>query len=294
MKELYDLIKTFKYEKQEEMLEAICFLNQPMDDYVMEDYLKLKDLKNKYMQYDAFSDTYKRKSINDYENQRKRAIEKISSTNNMAEKISIAISEATEIREGIHGINYNEMIKPCFQVVFMMETCKNMMLQGATLTEISKYVPGSQMGDIYHFGVDHLGIKLELNEKEEAEINRYDEIQKRGNQNTVNLQDIMKWKFMEGIPHKQSDKLEWSIDGEVTYDTFTMACTYAECFLSFPYYYGDRTNPTYAKYFDEVLEQIMLNPEKITFDGLEKAYSLQEWNLLKCLQEKLLEKKKEK
>lgn len=107
------------------------------------------------------------------------------------------------------------------------------------------------------------------------------------------MQAIMRWRFLDGIPHKQSDNSGWSVDGEKVYDAYTMACIFAECQMSFPYYWEDETNPSYAKKFDAVLEEIMLQPDKVSFDGLEKAYSSQEWNLIKRLQEKLLSKQKE-
>lgn len=180
--------------------------------------MNVKDLKKKYMQFDVFSDTYKGKTLDDYEEQRQRALKKISAEKDIADSFSVAIKETAEIREGIHGINYNEMYKSCCKIVFMIEVCRNMMLQGASLTEISKYVPGGQMGDIYHLATDYLGITLELTKEEEAEVKRYDEMVERGKQNTVNMQAIMRWRFLDGIPHKQSDNSGWSVDGEKVYD----------------------------------------------------------------------------
>lgn len=293
IEELYNIAQSLKCENREEVIDALCFLNQPIADYVTEDYLNVKDLK-RYMQFDVFYDTYKRKSLKDYEEQRLEALKQIDTTDNIAEDFSIAIRETAKIREGIHGINYNEMYKSCYKIVVIIEVCKNMMLQGASLTEISKYVPGSQMGDIYHLATDHLGMNLELSKEEKTEVKRYDEMMEKGNQNSVSLRDIMRWAFIDEIPHKQSDESGWSIDGKQIYDPCTMACIFAECQMSFPYYYEDNVNPTYAKNFDELLEKIMLQADRVSFGGLEMAYSSQEWNLINRLQEKLLIKWKEK
>ena len=65
---------------------------------------------------------------------------------------------------------------------------------------------------------------------------------------------------------------------------------YAECEVSYPYYNENKLNPCYAKSFEEILSKIMLNPEEISFTGLEKAYSNQEWNLIHRFQQKLLVK----
>lgn len=290
IKELQDIAQLLNKKKGEDILDALHFLNQPTEDYATKDYFNVKDLKNNHMQFDVFLNTYKGKSLSDYEEQRLKALMKIENTENIADSFSIAVSEAANIREGIHGINYNEMYKSCCKITFMIEVCKNMMLQGATLTEITKYIPESQMGDIYHLATDYLGIKLEISNEEKEKIKHYDEMVKKGTLNSVTMRDIMRWKLTEGIPHIVSDKSGWSIDGEQVYDTLTMACVFAECQLSFPYYYKDKMNPSYANSFDELLEEIMLRPDKLSFDGLEESYSSQEWNLLNRIQKKFLSK----
>lgn len=293
IEELYNIACSLKCENQETIIDALCFLNRPITDFVTEDYLNVKDLK-KHMQFDVFSNTYRGKTFRDYEKQRLKALERVEAVDSIADGFSIAIREVAEIREGIHGINYNEMYKSCCQIEFMIDVCRNMMLQGASLTEIVKYVPGTQMGDVYHLATDHLGFHLNLSPEEKEDVERYDEMIKNGKTQSVTMRDIMRWGDWVSMPHRQSNGSGWSIDGEQIYDTYTMACVFTECKMSFPYYFEDKANPNYAETFEEVLEEIMLYPERVSVDGLEKAYSPQEWNLLNRLKMKMQSKSEEK
>ncbi len=286
--ELHSIAQMLKGKRSEEILDALFFLNSPIEDYVDKDRFKVENLKKNHMKFDVFLDTYKRKSLVDYEEQRIRALAKINNTENIVDRFLIAINEAAEIQEGIHGINYNNMYKSCCQVMFMIEVCNNMLVQGATLTEISKYVPGSQLGDIYHLATDHLGIEIEPTDEEREEITRYDQTLESQSDEKVRFCDIMGWIYPKGIPHKVSDGVSWSIDGKDVYDVYTIACVFSECRLMFPYYYDDKTNPTYEKTFDKLLEKVMLTPDKISFDGLRESYSAQEWNLINHLREKMI------
>ena len=69
-----------------------------------------------------------------------------------------------------------------------------------------------------------------------------------------------------------------------------MACIYAGCEIAYPYYYEEEYNPRYTKSLDDILEKVMTDGDKIKFDGLEKAYSAQEWNLICRLRQKIVDK----
>lgn len=267
--------------------EAAYILEQPVEELVLREYLNGKVAKDEFMQYDAFRDTYKKKDANDYEELRRRTLKAIETEEDIFKQIELLLERSKEIKEGIKGIYYNDRFRECCKVPFMVETCKNMILAGASLTEITKYVPESIMGDIYHLATDHLGLHLEITEDEKAEIERYDKQMENGEQ-TEGHTNVWRQIFTKGIP-KQKDGV-WTLnDDDKLYNTFEMACHYAGCDLSYPYFQDDVKSPKYADSFEEVLENVMLSPKDTTIEGLERAYSQQEYHLVVTLRKKLLE-----
>lgn len=266
--------------------EAVHVLETPVSELALREYLNFKSIKDDYMQYDAMEDTYKRKSEDVYEQLRQRTLILIENENNVLKQVKLLMETSKEIREGIKGIYYNNTFRDCCKIPFMINVCKNMILAGASLTEIVKYVPESQMGDIYHLAEDYLGLHLALTEEEKAEVERYD---KEDGENKVRRTNVWQQLFVKGIPHKKDGV--WTMDDDPsTYDTYGMACRYAGCELSYPYYKEDVKNPRYADTFEEILEKTMLFPQDISIEGLERAYSPQEYHLVISLREKLLER----
>lgn len=270
----------------DEISEAVYILEEPVEKQALGEYLSMKNAKNEFMQLDAFDNRYKRKDKEEYERLRQRTLQDIEREEDIFKQIELLIERSKEIKEGIKGIYYNDVFRECCQIPFMVETCKNMIHAGATLTQIAKYVPGAQMGDIYHLAEDHLGLHIELAEEERKEVEKYD--RERG-ETTAETTNLWQQLFMYGIPHKKDDMWIMREEEDKKYTTYQMARYYSRCELSYPYYSKGIKNPRYAESFEEVLEKIMLFPQDNSVAGLEKAYSQQEYHLLMELRQKLLE-----
>lgn len=266
--------------------EAAYIVEQPVEELALREYLAMKAAKDEYMQLDALDNRYRRKGEDEYERLRLRTLKDIEREEDIFKQIELLLERSQEIKEGIKGIYYNNMFRDCCKIPFMIEACKNMILAGATLTEIAKYVPGAQMGDIFHLAEDHLGLHIELTEDERKEVEKYDG--KRGEM-AIGTTNVWQQLFMNGIPHKKDDMWIMSEEEGKEYTTYQMAGYYAGCELSYPYYYREIKNPRYAESFEEVLEKIMLFPQDNSVEGLEAAYSQQEYHLLMILRGKLLE-----
>lgn len=266
--------------------EAVYILEEPVEQQALREYLNMKDAKNEFMQLDALDNRYKRKGKEEYERLRLRTLKDIEREEDIFKQIQLLLERSQEIKEGIKGIYYNHMFRDCCKIPFMIETCKNMILAGATLTEIAKYVPGAQMGDIFHLAEDHLGLHIELTEDERKEVEKYDG--KRGEM-AIGTTNVWQQLFMNRIPHKKDDMWIMREEEDKEYTTYQMACYYSGGELSYPYFNKGIKNPRYAESFEEVLEKIMLFPQDNSIEGLEKAYSQQEYHLLMTLHKKLLE-----
>lgn len=266
--------------------EALYILKEPVEKQALREYLSMKNAKNKFMQMDAFDNCYKRKNEEEYERLRLRTLQEIEKEEDIFKLIELLLERAKEIKEGIKGIYYNDMFRDCCQIPFMVETCKNMIHAGATLTQIAKYVPGTQMGDIYHLVEDHLGLHIDLTEEEKKEVEKYD---CETGEVAIGTTNVWQQLFMQGIPHKKDDMWIMREEEDKEYTTYQIACYYSGCELSYPYYSKGIKNPRYAESFEEVLEKIMIFPQDNSVEGLEKAYSEQEYHLLMALRQKLLE-----
>ena len=266
--------------------EAIYVLEQSVEQQAVRECLNMKDAKNEFMQLDAFDNRYKRKGENDYERLRLRTLQEIENEEDIFKQIDLLLERSKEIREGVKGIYYNDAFRDCCMIPFMVEICKNMIIAGGSLTEITKYVPKAQMGDIYHLAEDHLGLHIDINEEERKEVEKYD---KQRDERVIGKTNIWQQLFMNGIPHRKDGMWIMRDEEDKIYSTYQMACYYARCDLSYPYYKGEIKNPRYAETFDEVLEQVMLFPEETSIEGLEDAYSQQEYHLAMTLRKKLLE-----
>lgn len=268
----------------DDISEAAYIIEEPVEDLAIRQYLKMKDAKSKFIQYDAFGSTYMRKDVNEYEKLRQRTLREIEMEDDVFKQIGLIVERSKEIKEGIKGIYYNDAFRKCCKIPFMVEVCKNMILAGASLTEITKYVPESVMGDIYHLAKDHLGLHIELTEDERKEVEKYDN---EPEEKKIRVMTAWRRLFGKGIPHEKDGR--WTLDDDdKSYDSYEMACLYAGCELSYPYYEDGIKNPKYVDTFEEVLEKVMLFPEDISIEGLERAYSTQEYHLVLVLQEKIL------
>ncbi len=269
----------------DDISKAAYIIEEPVEDLAIREYLKMKDTNHKFLQYDAFGNTYKRKSVSEYEQMRQLTLLQIENEKDIYKQVELLLSRSKEIKEGIQGIYYNDRFRECCKIPFMIAVCKNMILAGASLTEIVKYVPESMMGDIYHLAKDHLGLHIELTEDERKEVEKYDN---EPEEKKVRVMTAWRRLFGKGIPHEKDGR--WTLDDDdKSYDSYEMACLYAGCELSYPYYEDGTKNPKYVDTFEEVLEKVMLFPEDISIEGLEMAYGPQEYHLVMTLRKKLLE-----
>lgn len=237
---------------------------------------------------DVFDKKYKRKSKEDYEVLRREALEKVKSIESIPEQIEYLTQVVEEIEDGVQFIAYNECFEDCCLAKFRIETCINMVREGVSLTQIVKYVPGVEMGDVYITVHDMLGIPMEVTEEEKQQIAAFkDKISRKGK---ITLADIFKSKvFVEGIPHYNSYNLCWEWrNREQQYNTMDAAKSFSQTHLEYPYYCGNiRQEHGYS--FEDVVYKLMMEPEEFSIEGLEEYYGIQERNLLKQVKEKMLE-----
>ncbi|MCD8157334.1 MAG: hypothetical protein LUD77_00095 [Clostridiales bacterium] len=89
---------------------------------------------------DVARDTYKGRTLEDYENLRLEAKDKIKNMEGFAEKLQILKS---------YGLVINEGLEKLAEYRFVKETAKNMINSGFTLTQISNYLQTDMLGIYY-------------------------------------------------------------------------------------------------------------------------------------------------
>lgn len=242
----------------------------------------------KNIAHDVFDRKYMRKSEGDYEVLRLEALEKIKSMESITEQIEYLTQIVEEIEEGVQFIAYNACFEECCFTKFKIETCINMAREGASLTQIVKYVPGVEMGDVYVTVHDVLGIPMEVTEEEKQQIEDFKE--ESLSEEKITMADIFNaYARLKGIPQYISRELCWEWEGcEQQYNTMDAAKTFSQTHLEYPYYCGNiRQEHGYS--FEDVVYKLMMEPEEFSIEGLEEYYGIQERNLLNRTKEKMLE-----
>ncbi len=278
MNEFITLIsKAYSY-SLEDLDKAVDILQEPVERQCLREYLHLKRAKKEYLQMDALEGTYKGKREADYEKMRIRAVKKFEEMESYVEGAQYLIKTAEEIEEGIKFLNYNETFKDCCNIAFQIEMCHNMVIAGATFSELIKYIPGAQPGDIFHFVERYMGIKMDVTVKE-RELIEQSEIERT----------IWKGTAGEGVPFYDFDEDCWRLDKDKTeYDAVGVAKKFIQAELQYPFF-KDSVQPTYVNSFDEVLHALMKAPEVFSIEGVEEYYGVQERNILKSVKEKMIE-----
>lgn len=262
-------------------------INETVEKKLEREKSRLKREKNNFV-HDVFDKKYMRKSKEDYEMLRQEALDKVKNMRNISKQIEYLTQVVEEIEEGIQFIAYNECFEECCFNKFRIETCINMAREGASLTQIVKYVPSVEMGDVYVTVHDMLGIPMEITEEEKQQIAAFKDNMYK--EEKITLADIFYTNaLMEGIPRYSSRELCWKWRGcEQQYNTMDAAKTFSQTHLEYPYYYGNiRQEHVYS--FEDVVYKLMMKPEEFSIEGLEEYYGIQERNLLNRTKEKMLE-----
>lgn len=242
--------------------------------------------KEKVLEADAPRGTFLGKTVSDMENYRQQALEKIEATEELTDKLAILMEAERKIKEFISYIRYNDIHRHSCRVLFVIEMCSNMLLSGASITEVHKAVPGTMMGDIYNFAVQYLGINVELTAEEQKAVDEYNATEEK---TSFCMSDIAKihLKYWD-IPKYDSDKECWTVRGDETrYSTLSMANKISGGILTYPYYLSG-VKPYYANSWEELVRIVMKNFEKIHFEGLEGFYGCQEMNYIMRLKDALI------
>lgn len=174
LQHIIETVNTSNRYSASEIMDAIYSLQEETDRKGMRAYFSMLQAKDEYMKYDALDGKYKRKSEKDYEKQRLAALKKLENMEDVSQQIEFIVKTAKEIDEGIKHIAYNNAFKECCEILYRMEMCRHMAEAGATLTEIVKYVPETEMGDAYHLLEEHLGISMAITDEERKQIEKFD------------------------------------------------------------------------------------------------------------------------
>lgn len=177
LQNIIEMVHTTNAYSSDEILDAIYSIQEETTEKGIREYFSMRRAKDDYLQMDAIKDTYKGKNEKDYEAQRLAAIKKVEDMDDVSEQIEFLIQTTKEVDEGIKYIVYNQAYKQCCWVAFKIEICKRMAEAGVTLTDIVKYVPDVDMGDVYHLLRDYLGITIQISEVERRKIAEYDKEQ---------------------------------------------------------------------------------------------------------------------
>lgn len=262
-------------------------INETVGKKLEREKSRLKREKNNFV-HDVFDKKYMRKSKEDYEMLRQEALDKVKNMRNIPKQIEYLTQVVEEIEEGVQFIAYNECFEDCCFTKFRIETCINMARGGASLTQIVKYVPGVEIGDVYVTVHDMLGIPMEITEEEKQQIDAFKE--KLFSEEKITMADIFNANVrLKGIPRYSSCELCWEWeDCEQQYNTMDAAKTFSQTHLEYPYYCGNiRQEHGYS--FEDVVYKLMMKPEEFSIEGLEEYYGIQERNLLNRTKERILE-----
>lgn len=278
MNKYMPLISRFYGYSLEDLDKAVNILRESVERQSLREYLELKRAKKEYLQMDALKGTYKGKHEADYEKLRTKAVKKFEEMEDYVEGAQYLVKTAEEIEEGIKFLNYNEAFKACCNIAFQIEMCHNMVIAGATFSELIKYIPGAQPGDVFHFVERYMGIKMDIT-AEERELIEQSEIERT----------IWKGTAGEGVPFYDFDEDCWRLDEDKTeYDVVGVAKKFIQAELQYPFF-KDSVQPTYVNSFDEVLHALMKSPEVFSIEGVEEYYGVQERNIIRLVKEKMLE-----
>ena len=272
---------------EEKVREIYRSINETVGKKLEREKSWLKGEKNNFV-HDVFDKRYMRKSKEDYEMLRQEALDKVKKMRDIPKQIEYLAQVVEEVEEGIQFIAYNECFEECCFNKFRIATCINMAREGASLTQIVKYVPSVEMGDVYITVHEMLGIPMEITEEEKQQIDAFKE--KSFSEEKITMADIFNANArLKGIPRYSSRELCWKWeDCEQQYNTMDAAKTFSQTHLEYPYYCGNiRQEHGYS--FEEAVYQLMMEPEKFSIEGLEEYYGIQERNLLNRTKERMLE-----
>lgn len=262
----------------DDLEKAAYVLQETVERQSLREYLRIKKAKRDYMQMDAIEGTYRQKKESDFEKMRLKALKNFEEIEGFSVKAEYLLKAAAEIEEGVKFLNYNAALKECCNIAFQIEMTNNMVIAGATLSEMIKYIPESQPGDVFHFVERYLGITMDITDEERAMIEASEKEQKswRGSAG-------------EGVPYFDLNADCWRLDGDkMEYGAVGVAKEFAHVGLKYPFF-RNSIQPIYADSFDDVLHALMKAPEAFCIEGVEEYYGVQELNMLRTVREKMLE-----
>lgn len=287
--DLYDLLRKLKDVDTDEFYHAVEVLETPITDQFVSEYLHIKSEWVKYDFYtDALGNEYKGHSEDEYEELREKFLKQAVEIKDPVEKAHFIVEKAEIIKEGVKFLNYNIFHMRGCEMRFQIETCRNMLFRGATLSEIVKYLPNTTMSDVYHLGKKYFKLNIEPSE-EEKKIIAEEEAEKEPD-NKKTFADFMSTIRRKDLLHYDKKIEKWIIktdSGEISKnDVIEAAENCAGKNMIYPFVVGRKAVQS-AHSFEDVVKALIDAPLELSVAGLEKYYSAQELEMLSDLQEKL-------
>lgn len=286
--EITDIINEASRYEPSALYNAEEILETSFSSLLAKNYFEINAYSKKYLIRDVLDKSYKGLSQQKLDAMRTAVLNGEKEYNSVSEQADDIIETAEMLKKAAFLIEYNEFYYDTAKVLFMIEVCKKMICAGASLSEILEYVPNTKAADVYELSWHYLGHRLELS-KEERKLVEGDKSAGH-DANTVNMQQMIKYSFAGGIPHKSGG--EWTLENAE--DTITgTASEIAQEFIGAElcYKYIDKHGKScYADSLDAVLDKLMANPEEISFGGCEDSYSKTELELLERVKEKIINK----
>lgn len=149
------------------------------------------DLNRKFsdLELDIIHHGYKGKSGEEYERDRKKAVEEILNEKDSIAAVKKFYEVATPLHEAAQGTAYNELLNFEAVLVNYVEVCARLLTNGKlSLTEIVDCLPGVKMYDLYGLA-ERLKIPVVATDEEKKRI--AEELEKKKKRQFTNLKEVM-------------------------------------------------------------------------------------------------------
>ena len=150
-----------------ELDEAAYILSEPVEKQIMRQYFIMRDIRDKYLDFDVLDGRYMRKTEEQYEAMRLKALQDIENETSVEKQIEILIETAKTLKDAAFFLNYNETIENCLKVPFMMDVAKNMFTAGFSIKDVYTAIPYTSMTDVCGMA-KMLGFDVKPTEEEQA------------------------------------------------------------------------------------------------------------------------------
>lgn len=285
-KEMIDNIIQIQNISSEEFQNALRILETPFEELLQKKHRDLTDYRENNLMFDMLDGTYCKLNKNGLELLRTCTLDSKSQETNPVKVADIIISVAKQLDEAAERMEYNQACYNAVITVFMIEVCKQMMFNGASLSEILKYVPRTSASDVYKLGERYLGYKMNLTEEERQMVDK--DAALTGTNQTINLADAFKIFFHDEIPKKNGN--QWSLqcgDNTLSGTAAYIAQLFTESEMCYQYK-NEKDKTLFATTFDNVIDALLTDPKHFSINGCEECYSKMELDLLQRVQMKML------